>query len=720
MSKKFSIDARVILQLGRDSIKDHTTALIELIKNSYDADAKIVEVEIYSRETKDIIRVADNGFGMTDTELEDNWLRIGFSEKKKNKNSTLGRRKTGEKGIGRIAADRLGSNLNMITKSKNEKVIGIEVKWDEFDVDKKVVTDIELIELENPTIKIPQKEDELSETGTEIIIKNLRQEWTKENINDLYRELSFFTPLSHDDSEFQIRLINDIDPSIPKEVKTAIYEVAEIEVTLHYDGKEELIYEYKNKIDARRNKIRIINRDQFMQSEYAGSLNTGPVDIKLLFFPRKAALLEGTSFKLSDLRTFLNINAGVKIYRDNIAVKPYGFVNSEFGFDWMGLGARKAEDPAGISRPSYKITPNQLVGFVNVSRDENPKINDSASREGLVENEAFEDLRALILSTIRLLETYRYEIIKETSKKPEKKPAHDSIHYITEKLNSVVNDLESVKQYLSKHKDYKGSSISNTVIRVNEAIEETERTIEELLEEKRVLSALATLGIASAVFGHETESSINEFKLAAKTSRSYLSKKNPDIEIALIELDKAIQHSKIISGWGTFALSRVEKEKRVKRERRIKPIINKVLDQIKPSLDGIGVELIKEIENVVAKTYPMDIESIILNLLTNAYSAVPNSKRNRVIKVTLKNEYINDKKGFSLTVSDSGPGVAKEFINSIWDPLFTTKIGKSDQRSGTGLGLTIVRSIVDEMEGEITLNKDEELKGAKFNIWLPK
>ena len=83
MAKKFTIDARVILQLGRDSIKDHTTALIELIKNSYDADAKLVEIEIYSKETNDLIRVADNGFGMTEKELENNWLRIGYSEKSK-------------------------------------------------------------------------------------------------------------------------------------------------------------------------------------------------------------------------------------------------------------------------------------------------------------------------------------------------------------------------------------------------------------------------------------------------------------------------------------------------------------------------------------------------------------------------------------------------------------------------------------------------------------
>ena len=110
MAKKFKIDARLILQLGRDSIKDHSTALVELVKNSFDADASKVEVEIYCKGANKGIRVADNGFGMTETEIDDNWLRIGFSEKKNSKTSK-GRRKTGEKGIGRIASDRLGSNV---------------------------------------------------------------------------------------------------------------------------------------------------------------------------------------------------------------------------------------------------------------------------------------------------------------------------------------------------------------------------------------------------------------------------------------------------------------------------------------------------------------------------------------------------------------------------------------------------------------------------------
>ena len=86
-SRKFVIDARALLSLGRESIKDHATALIELVKNAYDADAENVEVEIVSNKAPeaDLVRVADDGEGMTSQDINQKWLRIGFSEKRKTK-----------------------------------------------------------------------------------------------------------------------------------------------------------------------------------------------------------------------------------------------------------------------------------------------------------------------------------------------------------------------------------------------------------------------------------------------------------------------------------------------------------------------------------------------------------------------------------------------------------------------------------------------------------
>ena len=723
MSKKFTIDARLILQLGRDSIKDHSTALVELVKNSFDADASKVEVEIYCKGDNKYIRVADNGFGMTETEIDENWLRIGFSEKRKSKTSKKGRRKTGEKGIGRIASDRLGGTLKMITKSEEDELQGIEVNWDDFDVAGKSIEDIELNEIPNPQINIPFREKEPQrETGTELLISKLRTDWTEDNIKNLYQELSYFSPLFND--EFEISIKNDINPTYSKSVKSAIFETAEIELDLHYDGIDTLIYQFKNKIIPSRNKTEIIPLQQAIQQEIYAPLKCGAIDLKLFFFIRRTDLLEGTHFSLSDLKYFLSENYGVKLYRDNVVVKPYGFANNQFGKDWLGLDVEKSRDPAGVGRESYKVNANNIVGYAYFSRDGNSFLIDSASREGLVENKAFEDLKDLVNKSITLLAAYRVDITKEATKN-KKNASKDSstnkyLNTLRSRLTTVVNDINTIKSIVEKQKEIKGISLVNTVNTIEKVIEDTEITFEELLDEKRVLSALATLGIASAVFGHETESAITTFRDNAINARGYLLKEKPDITIALEQLNEALNQAKLISSWGVFALSRIEKDKRIKRNRKVTDIIKRTISQIQPALDALNIQIEPHLENVMASTFAMDIESIFLNLLTNAFSAVPNSERERKIKIILDHENRGEIKGMVFSVSDSGPGIAPEYHDKIWEPLFTTKIGKKERQSGTGLGLTIVKSIVTELEGEITLETDKELKGAKFIIWLPR
>src|SRR5436305_295259 len=106
MAKHFSIDARAMLTWGRESIKDHTTAVLELVKNSYDASATVVEVQIHTGLFADggpYIRIADDGIGMSSADLTDHWLRLGFSAKRQERFTSRGRRKTGEKGVGRIS-----------------------------------------------------------------------------------------------------------------------------------------------------------------------------------------------------------------------------------------------------------------------------------------------------------------------------------------------------------------------------------------------------------------------------------------------------------------------------------------------------------------------------------------------------------------------------------------------------------------------------------------
>jgi signal transduction histidine kinase len=743
--QRFFIDAKTLIHLGRESIKDHTTALIELVKNCYDADAHQVDIDVFCKNDNDLIRVADNGFGMTKDQILNNWLRIGFSGKKNSKMSDLGRRKTGEKGIGRISADRLGARLELISKTETDGLVGLKVNWDDFDIDNKDVFDID-VELTTPSsIDLPlMKGGKVSKSGTEIRITKLRQPWTPGNIEGLFNELSALTPPFNQVSDFSINLKNDVAQEFSRKVNSKYYEAAEIDVTTVFDGTNEVYYCIKDRY-TKKDIIDTISLEQFyakINATSPGILKCGPIEVRLLFFLREGSSVVGTDFRLSDLREFLDNNYGVKIYRDRIAVKPYGFPLAQLGFDWLKLGEGKARNPAGIGRGNeYTVSPNQLVGAVFITRDDNTLLTDSAAREGLVESEAFFDMRDFILATKRLLESHRasiYPTIEKVRKEKQRVPSHKEAEKIKEELTFVKADLNSIKTEIQSNETVKPVSflkpIERSIDRVENISDSVDDTITDLLNYQRTLNGLATIGISSAVFGHETEGSITQFQGSTNTAIKLIKAISNQTDealnqtkTALIEMEKALKASKKVAAWGAYALTRIQKEKRKPKDVPIYRTIENVLNELRPAFDASTISLTIEGENLFGKTYQMDIETILVNLLTNAYTAalLTTSKRKsteRKVSVKVNREDVKGIPGYYFSVADSGPGIAKEFEHRIFDPLFSTKtVGGNESKSvGTGLGLTIVKSIVEELEGKLTLSRDPVLKGANFKIWLPK
>jgi len=730
--QRFFIDAKTLIHLGRDSIKDHTTALIELVKNSYDADARNVDVQILCHNGYDLIRIADNGFGMTQEQLLDNWLRIGFSGKRISKVSGIGRRKTGEKGIGRISADRLGANLELISKTKQDGIVGLSVNWDDFDVEGKDVFDID-IKLNKPkTIDIPINEKNSFHSGTEIRITNLRQTWSKSNIESLYNELSSLTPPFSEVEDFSINLINDVAEEFNKPVNSKYYEAAEIEVLTIFDGSEEVFYSIKDRY-TNKEIIKTIKLSQFYTAVGMRNsiLNCGPIEVRLLFFLREGSSVVGTDFRLSDLREFLDNNAGVKIYRDNIAVKPYGFPKAQMGYDWLGLGEEKARNPAGIGRGTeFTVSPNQLVGAVFIKRDDNPGLTDSAAREGLVESEGFFDLKQFVYASKRLLEAHRasiFPIIEKVRTEKQKVPAHKEAEHIREQLFSVKEELRSIQTDLFNGHESSGREmllkpLERVIVKMENIKEDFNVTINDLLNWQRVLNGLATIGISSAVFGHETEGAVAQLQGSINTSMKLISRGPERVDSALTELTKALRSSKTIAAWGAYALSRVQKEKRRSRNVHVYKSIEGVVRELKPVFEASSIELSIKGDNIYSKTFQMDIETILVNLLTNAFTAAGLKGGLRKVMVNVYRENKADQSGYYFSVADSGPGVANEFKERIFDPLFSTKvIGANESKSvGTGLGLTIVKSVVGELGGDLTHSQDTTLGGANFKVWLPK
>jgi len=730
MRKNFSIDARVILNLGRESIKDHTTALLELVKNSYDADATKVEIEIKCGNDKPFIRISDNGSGMTEDTVDNSWLRIGYSEKRKEKHTKSRRRKTGEKGIGRISADRLGGILEMRTTAVNGVDFGLEVNWDDFNVEGKELTSVPIKVLTNVDAKYPTIKDQSDITGTELIIKNLRQIWSEADIENLYEELSILTPPFKEVIDFNIHLESDVTDKFNGKVESPFHQNAELEINANYSGiGSDITYSFSDKYNLISSKKLTIKWNQLRQRNaslepelpFLDKLKCGPVNITLLFYPRDSSMIEGTGFKLADLREFLNKNAGIKIYRDNIRVKPYGNPKDSEG-DWLGLQERKSKEPAGISRPTWKAGAHQIVGGVFISRDENPDLRDSAAREGLIEGEAFYQLRAFVMGCLSLLETQRYELNKklESKDKDRKKSTNEKVSDYKEKLENFKGNIETIKKAVPIIQRKEIDEVLKEVdVFISGTSETPEVIIGELINQNRLLGGLATIGIASAIFGHETEASISGLNLSLLAAKSELKRKNPSVPIIEQEVNKGLKFAEQVGVWGRFALTRIEKDKRTRNKRNIKAIIENVLYEVMPAFQSANIKIERKLEEVEAYTFEMDIETIMINLLTNSFSALKKWSKERKLIIELKSEK-RQKDGFSIIVRDSGPGIAEKFMTIIWEALWTRKTNEEGKESGTGLGLTIINSIIQEASGSKDVTNDNELGGAKFSFWMPK
>lgn len=728
MAKAFTVDARAILTLGRESIKDHTTALVELVKNSYDADADKVEVEIYVGVPQPYIRVADNGGGMTERQVENNWLRIGYSEKKSQRVSKLKRRKTGEKGIGRLSADRLGSLLELRTKAAS-KVYGLKIDWEQFNQEGRELGQVILEEPPNPTITIPKTiKGQPSRTGTELIIRKLRQSWTVEDIEGLYNELSMLVSPFKRLKDFQIILNTDAAEGYNGKVESDFQEKAYITLDAKFDGVVNVNYTVTIRSNSgRKQKKKQFPLSQFIQKNIpqtprrkktesesgdGARLSCGPVNLMLLFFPQKSEL-----FDLKQIRKFLDNNAGVRVYRDNIRVKPYGDPKEVEG-DWLKLGATFAANPAGARRASANIRPKQLVGTVFIGRDTNPQLVDSSSREGLVHGDAFNDLRKFVLACVREVAIYHHEIYVEENPKTTSN-AVEKVRDLSARLSDLRKGLSSIAPMLVRTA---GEATEETIEDIGTAIDvikETVSSLSELENQAAVYRGLASIGIATAVFGHEIQSPISGISGFVNTAKDLLGANPPQIDEAIEELENALEDADKISGWGSFALLRVRRDKRHPVKVDLGKMTQDIVDELRPTLEALDINIELDVETFEGKILPMNFESVLINLITNASTAcqqVRRQARGRVIRVAVKKKVEHGVKGVETVVADSGGGIAPDKVDKIWEPLFTTKTGNN---VGTGLGLTIVRDVVEEMRGTRRTDRDPSLKGARFTIWLP-
>jgi len=699
---RFSIDAGIINRLGKELVARHETAVSELVKNSYDADAKKVELTfIDSLDIGGVLIISDDGVGMTKEQLINGFMRLASSDKIHYPLSSIYKRKrAGQKGIGRFAAQRLGRQLTIITQTKDSKqALEVTINWSDFKNDQDLMFIGNKIEYKD---RMPNKK-----SGTKLIIRDLRDKWTEAQIKRVYRYVSEIlqpfplakVKLKTEDPGFNLicnRKEGDLAEVIAND-STMFFEHALAEITgfVDEDGymkisvkSSRLNYSVKNVILNQNNPYKEI-RNIFLKAYY---------------------FVYGVSDIPSQIESFIREKAkelgGIRLYRNGFRVLPYGENTKGISNDWLGLDA-------SVRRRTILPTHANInfFGFIEISGQDD-KFEELSSREGLLENDAFKELTDFgykVLTDAATKIASERGVKTRTNEKNWKKEPEEAISEIIEELKNIIalfkEDNDGIKEKLI-----------NVIQELKDAIDEQKQKHYELLEEKNLLRILAGLGLTIGEFIHE----IKQFQGALSADIENIKNITANKEELLIidRLDKNIQSINTYTSYFDEAISENIQRELVPIE--LRSVVESLKNSILNDLQRRNLEFNANFIGYNLFTCPMhksEWASILFNLYTNARKAIRKSNKQKgkiFIEVGKAGNIVY------LEFSDNGIGIPLENREKIFQAFFTTSepVGKIvkhyEEMTGTGLGLKIVKDIIAGHGGLIYVK--EPIKGYSTTI----
>lgn len=753
--KPFEFSARVTLQLGRESISNSTVAISELIKNAYDADATDIKADFYIREySTSTLVISDNGEGMSPDELINYWLTVGTNNKNTSPTSIHGRIHTGAKGLGRLGIDRLCKRLILYTKKKGDNfATQINVDWSKYEKTTKKLSEIthNIYQVDLPIIdKYGIAFENIDESGTRMLLVGLKDTWSDQYLTMLENELRLLVSPFYAKNEFNIKISKTFrNQKTSKDISSdIIFNAAPWKVVGRVDEHGNVTASYFNK----KQQSPIIDGPLKWNSwiKNAGDVPSfGPVTVEFYYIPEAKDSLSEIDFTRSDFQSFMKNNRGIRIYRDNFRVRPYGEPTGKG--DWLDIGLRKASSPGGIVQGGWKIGPNQIIGAVLISRNTNSILNDQANREGIVENNSFYQLRTFILKLIGSFESYAHKDAKNDAERIEKlKTAdNDNLSVLSTKLEVSRQEVSKAVEQLKKFRDLNKDGdnifsatkyIAHTVATVEKAQEnqikienELYQTIEEvkrkLEEQKDTLTNLASLGILTVCFGHEIRQQTSQMKanctlIELKTDILHRRQPAPELPEIIRYSHGITKNIAYVENYSKLALGNIKPDKRTRRKVNIPSIFSYVFELMGESFNEMGIEakFIPSDDVTLSQynvlSFEIDWESIAINLITNAVWAMESKPKNeRFIEV----EFISlDKDNFEIRFRDSGIGLEEGSQEHIFMPMNSGKRDITGNVIGTGMGLSIVKNHVqNHANGTVSAISKCAIGGAEFIFKLP-
>lgn len=752
---KYKISARATILLGREGVSKADGAIVELIKNTYDADAEICFICIDAEQ--DTIYLVDNGSGMDSKIIEECWMLIGTANKRDNYESTKKRIKSGEKGIGRFALDRLGCDCVMYTKMEGaDHTIRWHTDWSEFETTDKNLNEMEAdIDETDGNLEdyLPQevttnirefvdkinetREDKISifEKGTIFLIRKLRDQWNKASINKLFDNLQTLLP-PKDQDDFFLGAMESLQSGY-QEIKNEISEECDYNMKAEFNGTDFDVTLRRNELDLNKIPPEVFAREEFQEYPYR------KLDFEKESYKRKITVQEllktcdedlirkvkklgKFSFNYNFMKLTLRDDSketffykeisrrrgqwlkefgGIKIYRDNFFVRPYGVPGTDT-FDWLGLDARRAKNPAAVSHPGggWHVRNNQSQGTILISRVQNEVLLDKSSREGIIENEYFSILKNVIIGLIAVFERDRAYIGR-------------ALKLYNDEVNKVQRAKEEGKKSAEKWKapEEKKAEEYTDQEKMARAIEIYEEEREELLTELQQLKSLATNGLITSTVAHDLKGIKAVLVGRVDSLKKEIDRKNEgNINRQLKDLKK---NDEFLKAWLTVVTTQPRKDKRTRKSYNVYEMFSNIVSVLDPisSRKHVNISVQANDETVERKLFKSDFESILYNLIINSIEAFEKSScRERNIQLLLQ----SDSEKIVFTYRDNGPGLSDMFENpyDIFNYGTTSKVDKEGNTIGTGMGMYIVSSTLREYDANPVIS--EYKKGFTLQVTI--
>lgn len=695
----FRIHPRVFAALGADLVTNDVVAVIELVKNSYDAFATTVTVKFSAENgSKQYVEILDNGAGMDRRTLDEAWCVVATPYRLQHRLTERDkrvRRVAGAKGLGRLSAARLGKKLDMLTRAAGEPCWHVTVDWS--NLSRQESMDSCFVACRRFSGDLP-----FEATGTRLRILELNSEWDAAHVEDLRENLARLLSPFAKIQDFNIRLIApkiDADHlstkiKVPGFLKHPPYA---IRGHVNSDGRVIARYEFvpvsrgrprQSSIDLPWSEVR--DRSEIKDKLPESVPGYGPFEFEVRAWDigsddtRQIAERYGVA-KKSEIRAAIRAHKGISVYRDGILILP----KSEDARDWLGLDLRR------VSRVGMRLSTSQIVGYVSISAEDNGEIQDTSDREGLAHNPAVlafqEVLRAVVSELERERDTDRL------------KPGDEiQIQALLEGL-SADEITEEVSALAAE-----GGTAEEASQRVR-AFAERIGAVREALKRRFVYySRLATVGTIAQMLVHEIRNrttAIGRFLRTTKRRSEALGDEDFSREMALAEA--AVSSLERLAD--TFAPLASRGFRRGRRDSILEESISRCLALVAGDIRRKKTTVTAaHAGSTKVEIDPGELDTVLLNLLLNALYWIPQSAR---LDITVRRT--RDGKRAQVAVSDSGPGVRVEDADRIFLPGVTRK------PEGIGMGLTVGAEIVSEHGGRISLIQPGKLGGATFAFDLP-